>query len=235
MNRRQFLQTMIAMPFLAVGNKLLGVDKMSIPSAQEAVMLIAKSIENGKLDDFDRDQLQLYLNPLDTTRNWIKQASSTPHFQHMEFGSARGDILPHECASLRFSTQSIADGTTPLTPTAADTSNAATWSNGMKLDVSNSKILFAGIPGQSIVGAFSWWLWSDASQTGDRHLLLNTTGGGSTKKTEAGLNHASEGTAQYVFNVRRMAAGEDDFNIQVWQDSGGAINGEGLLVVMRLR
>ena len=143
--------------------------------------------------------------------------------------------LPHEAASLRFSSQSINDDTL-TTPTAAAITNGATWTFGMNLDIGNSKILFSGVPGESVVAAFSWWQWQDsADPDGHRYIKLNTTGGGATQDLRPATNHASLNTYNFAFNVRKMAAGESDFNIQVRQDSGGAINGDGLLVVVRLR
>lgn len=141
-------------------------------------------------------------------------------------------------ASLRFSSQIIPNDDL-IIPVAADETNGATWADSfgddMILDIPNSKILFSGTPEESVVEILSWWAWQDATKSGDRQLVLNTTGGGTVVDNRPGLNHATNITYNYAFNVRRMAIGERDFNIQVWQDSGGDLVGNGLLVVIRIR
>ncbi len=191
-----------------------------------------KDVEGVDLEDLQR--MRDLGNALSGPRNTWARSDGTidPNF-FSRFGPGGGfTILPHECASLKFNSQSIDNNS--LTTPATDGNSAATWNNGMKIDVANSKILFAGIPGESIVAAFSWWQWA-ANATNQRELTLNTTGGGSTHDRREAYTRGGIGTYNFAFNIRRMAAGESDFNIQVYQNSGGGLNGDGLLVVLRIR
>jgi hypothetical protein len=183
-----------------------------------------------------QETISAYFRELDSIR---KRHSGVDDLEINEIVANTGRFLislPHEAASLRFDAgeNEIADNT--LTTPTTNIGNA-TWNYGMNIDTDNSKILFQGVPGESIVGAFAWWLWSDISsgETGERFLKINTTGGGAVGDLQYGKNHASKGTTNRAFNIRRMAAGESDFNVQVKQVSGGAMSGAGLLVVVRLR
>ena len=230
MKRRSFLKTMgllAATPLVPKGN--------TMPQIGD---LFAKLASGQSLSAPEIEQLRLQMNlQQGVTSQMAALLTPSGDLDPNIFSHHSGffSTLPHECASLRFDTQSIDNNslTTPVALVESPT-NKATWNYGMNIDVSNSKILFSGIPGQSIVAAYSWWLWA-ADTNNQRELTLNTTGGGAVTDRREAYTRGGIGTMNMSFNLRRMAAGESDFNIQVYQNSGGGLNGDGLLVVARLR
>ena len=104
---------------------------MSIPSSKELVMMLVKNIETGKMDDFDQDQLMLYLSPIDIVRNWIPMASSDPSFQHFETDTAEFAFMPLGAARFRRTTTQSIDDDTPAAVSFDDVNlqdSSFTWS-----------------------------------------------------------------------------------------------------------
>mgnify|MGYP001577337383 CR=1 FL=1 len=143
-------------------------------------------------------------------------------------------MLPHECASVRFGTQTIATGTVYATPTAASTSNAASYGFGMNIDTTNATISILGQPGESIIGFTLWWQWA-ANSSGTRAMQWREVNAGNAVQDLIFSNSASLVTYNHITHVRRVALVDTTYDLQVYQNSGGNLNGDGLLTAYRIR
>ena len=142
-------------------------------------------------------------------------------------------VLPHEVASLRFNTQEIASGTTFATPTVADPSGA-TWTHGFSIDKSAGTISVDGQDKNAVIGFVLWWQWAGNS-TGRRALRWNDVGGGNAVQDFEFSPDATVATYLHIPHVRRVAAADTTYRLQVYQNSGVGLNGDGLLVAYRIR
>lgn len=138
-------------------------------------------------------------------------------------------ILPLEMASLRFDTQAIGTSSA-TTPTTLDPSNA-TWNYGMEIDIINSRIKITGLAKESVYLFCAWWQW-EANDTGSRYLQWFTDDGGAVKDIRDAPAYAIYNS---LVHVRRQASADAYYEVKVWQDSGGNLDGDGLFTAVRLR
>lgn len=142
-------------------------------------------------------------------------------------------VLPHEVASLRFATQAITSGTSYQTPVVSDP-NAATWAYGFSITTSSGTISVNGQDKNAVIGFTLWWQWAGNS-TGRRALQWNDVGGGNAVQDFVFNPDATVATYNHVTTMRRVAAADTTYRLQVYQNSGGDLNGDGLLVAYRIR
>lgn len=135
-------------------------------------------------------------------------------------------------ASLWFSTQSIASSLTLVTPTATAVSGA-TWNYGLNIDIPNSRVQIPSTPYLSRILFVAWWQW-DANVTGTRILQWTDNSGNNVPDRRPALTEPGLGTWCHVTHVRRVASADTWYSIQVAQNSGGALNGDGLFVAMKV-
>ena len=135
-------------------------------------------------------------------------------------------------ASLRFDTQSVASSLTPSTPTAVAVSNA-TWNYGLNIDIPNSRIQIPSTPYLSRVFFVLWWRW-EFNAAGTRILQWQDNNGNSVEDNRAAITEVGSGTVCHVTHIRRVAASDAWYSIQVAQNSGAPLNGAGLLVAVKI-
>lgn len=157
----------------------------------------------------------------------------------MTFRNDSGGIfttLPQQIASMRFSAQSIADNTLTTPTGQASSDNTASWEYGFYNDPTLARIYTEGNPGSSgnmILHITAWWKW-DAVASGLFTLTWNTDDGGALTDNRLSLG-ASINTIHHLSHVRRVTVASSYHYIQVLQTSGAPLNGDGLLVVTRIR
>ena len=145
--------------------------------------------------------------------------------------SGEFSVFPMPVASMRYDTQAIATGTSYAAPTVL-TPSAATWYHGVVIDTANAKLQVTGQPGQSVLLFVLWWSWT-ADATGNRALRWTDNSGNEIGDIRAG--NANFQNYLHVSHVRKMASADTWYQLQVWQNSGGNLNGDGLFCVFRLR
>ena len=188
------------------------------------------AMENPSLGDRHRirlemNKLQQQVSGLSVLMDDTGNLDPNIFLQH-----SRGfSILPLECASLRFDTQTISDDTATV-PTTLDPS-AATWGHGMEIDTTNSRIKITGLPKESVYLFSMWWQW-EANDTGLRYLQWFTDDGGSAKDIRDAPAYAIYNS---LVHVRTQATTDAYYEVKVLQDSGGNLDGDGLFTAVRVR
>ena len=229
LSRRGFakwLATMAGALLMPKGNKMT-FDSLPYMRGQLGDLLAIDNPSPG-----DRQRIRLEMNNLQKQVSTLSVLmDSTGNLDPNIFlKHSRGfSILPLEMASLRFDTQAIGDSSA-TTPTTLDPS-AATWNYGMEIDITNSRIKITGLAKESIYLFCAWWQWA-ANDTGYRYLEWRTDDGGGVKDTRDAPAYAIYNS---IVHVRRQAAADAYYEVKVWQDSGGNLNGDGLFTAVRLR
>lgn len=190
--------------------------------------LARNPLTRGEIED-----LRLGMNRLQLAASRLDAVSTpTGGLDHDIFrNSGEFSVLPIPCASLCFTTQEIATGTTYGVP-AVNATSAATWKYGVTVDTTNAKLQVSGTPGESILMFVLWWRW-DANATNHRGLKWTDNSGNSVEDVRAGF--ATYNNYLHIAHVRRMVSADTWYQLQVWQNSGGNLNGDGLFTVFRLR
>ena len=140
--------------------------------------------------------------------------------------------LPHEVGSLLFSTQEISSGTSFQTPTVAST--VATFGDGFTIDESGGTISVDGQDQNAVIAFVLWWQWA-ADATGQRALQWSDVGGSNAVIDYDFAPDGSLASRLSVSHVRRVLTADTTYKLQVWQNSGGGLNGDGLMVAYRIR
>ena len=160
----------------------------------------------------------------------------------IEAGGGRFDILPHEGGSFlgapTIASQSIPNAawTNVVFHTPAQT--GASWSKGMRLDTTNWRIYFEGIPRDAVVIMLGWVSWANDT-TGQRGVQL-IADDGSTRTvmhSAAGLDEAGQYThGPEIVHMRSVPSSQTYYYMKVYQSSGGALDlaWRGM-TIMRLR
>src|SRR3990167_1622530 len=194
--------------------------------------VLAKLGKGETLSAGELDQLRVRMNFIEATTSRAGEVMSSqgPGLNPGVFqNSGMFSLLPHECASMRFDTQAIGNDST-TTPVSL-TPSGATWSYGFRNDTANHRIYTSGRPGDMVLLITAWWQWG-INATGNRILTWNTDDGGAVSDRRASFG-ASLGTYNYIANIRRVASAETYHYLTVYQNSGGDLDGDGLLVVAR--
>jgi hypothetical protein len=178
------------------------------------------------------EELRLKLNRIEAAASRLDTLSApTGGLDPNIFGnSGQFTVLPVPVASLRFAAQNIATGTTYGAPT-VDTTGAATWNYGVTVDLANAKLQIPGMPGHSILLFVLWWRF-DPNATNHRGLKWTDNSGNSVEDVRAGF--ATYNNYLHITHVRRMASTDTWYQLQVFQNSGGNLSGDGLFTVFRL-
>ena len=178
----------------------------------------------------DRLALRQKGNNLETQLAYNQPGLARLPFFYTE--GAEFEVLPHDMASLRFASQAISTGTTFQDLTVSDPSGA-TWSKGLSIDVSNGVINVSGVPIGAVI-SFTMWMQFDANSTGVRALQWRDNSGNSTQGYEFGPSSAHP-TYINLGHKRQVVKADTSYKIQVFQDSGGDLNGAGLFVAERIK
>ena len=148
----------------------------------------------------------------------------------------QGEMSP-PMASIRFDTQAIGSSLTPSTPTPMMTASNATWNYGLNIDINDNpvtaRIQVPSTPFLSRVMFVLWWYWA-ANATGTRILRWTDNSGNQVDDTRAAITEGGVGTACHITHVRRVQSADTWYSIQVAQNSGGNLNGDGLLVAVKI-
>lgn len=139
------------------------------------------------------------------------------------FSHKSGDfsVLPHECGAM-FATTDQTIGTGAATTLVYDADNAATWSNGLKIEPSTGRIYVTGIPKETVVLIVGWVTWT-ANDTGYRRLKWKANDGSSRIVDEQGPVAGTE-TWQQVIHLRKVPSTHTYYYLEVEQTSGGDLD-----------
>ena len=179
------------------------------------------------------EELRLKLNRIEAAASRLDTLSSPTGGLDLNIfrNSGQFTVLPVPVASLKFNSCTVATGTTYAAP-AVDTTSAATWNYGVTVDLANAKLQIPGMPGQSILLFVLWWRF-DPNATNHRGLKWTDNSGNSVEDVRAGF--ATYNNYLHIAHVRRMASTDTWYQLQVFQNSGGNLSGDGLFTVFRLR
>lgn len=203
----------------------------------QLVGILRGMAENDFLNLTQLEQFALRLNALEQSASQVRDWTSGPGKLSPDIlgNSEPFRVLPHEVASLRFSTQAISSGTTFQVPAAdALNSNNASWQYGFSVDTSSSTISVNGQDKNAIIGFVLWWQWA-ANATGHRALQWQEVAAGNAVRDFEFNPDASVETFLYISHVRRVSSTDTTYRPQVYQSSGGDLSGDGLMVAYRIR
>ena len=128
-------------------------------------------------------------------------------------------LLPHESAALH---QTPADAQVipdqVWTNVTASAASGATWSEGLGLDLANSRIVVTGIPHETIVDIVAWAVFAD-NTTGVRGIRWLADDGSSLTRMQA--VPTGQGASVGLSHKRKVSTTHTYYYIQVWQNSGG--------------
>jgi len=224
MNRRQFLQLLGLAPLVACVSRNTGETEMAIGD------IFAKLANGNTLSPSEIEMMRLKMNMVEATndvvRGWTQPGKTSPYFNFLEFGNSRGDQLPHECASFFYLDapgQEIADSTYTTLVFETD-SNPANFEHGMDRDLTNAdKIYVQGMAKQSVylvVGHVAW----DLDATGHREVKIRSDSGLALIVQTQNTINANAGLSQDFVYLRQAATDDEYYFVDVWQNSGGALN-----------
>jgi hypothetical protein len=179
----------------------------------------------------DAEALRLKGNDAEDAADSLKLIGDVAGLKPQVFEGKEFTIFPCAAASLRFSAQTIGSGTTYAVPT-VDTTSLATWTYGVVLDTANARVQVPGLPGDSLLLFVLWWRW-DPNATNRRALQWTDNSGNNVEDNIAAF--ATYNNYCHITHVRRMASADTWYQLQVWQNSGGDLDGDGLLTVFRMR
>lgn len=131
-------------------------------------------------------------------------------------------VLPHEIAQFYYAQQSIADGSTWVTPT-VDTTDSRTYYKGLSVDSANGKIEFTGIAGEAGFVCYAYVAWA-ANNTNRREAKINMGASIAMNDIVNACTDATKATTSFPFCFGVSTSTETYFQLQVRQDSGGALN-----------
>ena len=199
--------------------------------------LFDKLARNAGMSITDRIQLRqkgLALEALGPQMSVLFGAGEVdPHFNNFYAVEGEFETLPHPMASLYHATQAVTTGTTYQSMTVLDPSGA-TWGQGLSIDTSAATILVPGLPVGAVM-EFTLWAQFAGNATGVRSLQWIELGAsGAVKKFEFNP-HATHPTYLSVFHKRRVATADTTYQLQVFQDSGGDLNVDALIVAERVQ
>ena len=188
------------------------------------------SIENPAPGDRDKirremNKLQQQVSGLSVLMDDTGNLDPNIFMQH-----SRGfSILPLPCASLRFGTQAISTGSF-ATPTTAI--GAATWAHDMTIDTTNSYIQVHGTPGESVIVFILWWQWANDAGGDERWMqwIDNSSNAVTDLRTDiAGYAY------NHIVHARKIQSADTYYHMQVKHNKGSNLNGDGLMVAIRVR
>jgi hypothetical protein len=199
--------------------------------------LLEKLGRNAGLNALERMQLRTKGRELEALGPAMSvlfgPGEADPHFNNFFAVEGEFETLPHEIASLRFDTQILSTGTSFQDLTVTDPSGA-TWSHGMTIDVSNGTIGVTGVSVNAVI-EFTFWVQFAANGDGQRAIQWTDVGGGNSVKNYEFAPDGSLATYLYGFHKRKVALADTFYKLQAWQDTGGDLNIDGLLVAERVR
>lgn len=195
---------------------------MSSPTSKEVAAMLA----TGKpLTPFEEDQLDLFLTSIPTLSSWIRTGGQNPYFDHLEFGSAQGNILPHEGVIIRNDNDQTSTNNVDLLLT-FDETDSFTKEFGIKFSPATSptKVIIKGIPNKSIF-FIQMFVYFTGNATGVRRCGIRINQG----TFGALMQVAPAGASQTVVNasfIRIISSVADELEFSAFQTSGGdlAIN-----------
>jgi hypothetical protein len=198
-------------------------------------LFAASFLKPGGPTQADIELLRGPLNNLDGATgllsNWMNIDGNMSPDLFTKFAPHSFTTLPPECASLRFDAQSIPDSV--LTVPVVNASSTATWAYGVEIDTDNGQILIHGVAGQSVYAFACSWQWASNS-SGTRRLRWTDTGANTVEQIRTGIGGGVE-TLNELFHVRRAKADDTAYDMRVYQDSGGALDGQGIFAMFRIR
>ncbi|KKK59941.1 hypothetical protein LCGC14_3029350, partial [marine sediment metagenome] len=143
--------------------------------------LIAAALRRGDIDGNQATTLRLRLDVTgradDVVHSWISPATNDPEFEHFDFSSGEGEVLPHEAASFHTNTETEVPTATDTTIIFDGTASPANWTNGLTRDETIfDKIYVTGVPGKSVYFV-SGHLSFQADVAGIRSIAVRTGSG----------------------------------------------------------
>ena len=174
------------------------------------------------------DQLRVRMNFIESTASRAGEvmASQGAGLKPDVFqNSGMFSLLPHEAAALHqlaATGQSIDNNT--WTTVTADAASGATFSEGLGIDTTNSRITVSGIPRETIVDIVAWAIF-DTNTTGLRGIKWVADDGSSHTIVQSAseLSGAGGNAAVQLVHKRKVSSASTYYYTQVYQNSGAAL------------
>ena len=185
------------------------------------------------------EELRLKMNRIEAAASRLDTLSApTMGLDPNIFRNSGGfSVLPHPCAILyKSAAQSIPNATWTSPTTWLDFSDPAVRAFDMKVDTTAGYIYSRGIPGDTVIQFTASALFA-SNATGTRSIALTMSDGGGTGHSVPGVGFLAGvlNTVQ-VTHVRVIKADNAYNYLQVYQNSGGALDLQGLIfTATRLR